>query len=303
MWNKFKIIAFSMIAVFAICFTACENETKESVVEEVDVEDTDETISEQDTNNVTVDPNSIVTTKQFVCMVLNIGDADPAAVDETLVSKTLDDALSKGIIDDYDLANKGEPIEKRAAARIAHQVLLQEYHETDEADWSSAERLKDLYDCGSCVIHIAQMYAKGIMEPKEEDFFDYLGTLTYQEAKTIVSKMKDKEKRVVPEKLEQAELIELEPEEALQMSDALFVDVRTAEEYSEGHIENSINIPLEELTKNPLMVSDNKDIPIILYCVKGYKSTNASELLIEAGYRKVYVIPGVEQYEYDLVKE
>jgi hypothetical protein len=70
----------------------------------------------------------------------------------------MDYALHKCIIEDYDMTNINSPIERRSAARIVHETLLTELRKKDEGQWSAAEKLRDLYTCHTCVIHIAQIY-------------------------------------------------------------------------------------------------------------------------------------------------
>lgn len=67
---------------------------------------------------------------------------------------------------------------------------------------------------------------------------------------------------------------------------ALIVDVRTSEEYKEGHIEGSLNIPLDEIGE--AMSWLQKDVPTVLVCASGARSATASEILKTNGYEKVY---------------
>jgi rhodanese-related sulfurtransferase len=67
---------------------------------------------------------------------------------------------------------------------------------------------------------------------------------------------------------------------------ALIIDVRTKEEYKEGHIDGSLNIPLNEIEKAMSWLM--KDVPIILVCASGSRSAFAKNLLDENGYEKVY---------------
>lgn len=63
-----------------------------------------------------------------------------------------------------DEENKGALLDRRTAARILHEFLRRELKEADEEDWGAARSLRDLYSCRTCVNHVAQIYAKGIME-------------------------------------------------------------------------------------------------------------------------------------------
>jgi len=67
---------------------------------------------------------------------------------------------------------------------------------------------------------------------------------------------------------------------------ALIVDVRTLKEYKEGHIEGSLNIPLDEIGK--AMSWLQKDVPTVIVCASGARSATALEILKTNGYEKVY---------------
>lgn len=240
--------------------------------------------------------NDIITTEQFVTMVLqNI--KKPA-----LECGYMDYALHKSIIEDYDMTNMNSPIERRSAARIVHETLLTELKEKDEPKWSAAEELKDLYTCHTCVIHIAQMYVKGIMLGRDNSIFDVHGSITCAEAAEIVVRMLDKEQRIPQTEGRSFESKSLSPDEAWELmlnnSKVMLIDVRTKEEYEIGHISRSICIPLNNILNNPFSVCENRDTPIILYCQKGYKSSAAAQALIDAGYKRIYTIPGIAQYQY-----
>lgn len=251
-------------------------------------------------------PDESVTTEQFIAMVLRECRGEIKPCDEKWASGYIDYALTKGIIEDYDVINRTAPIERRSAARIIHEALLKEYNEADESDWLSADMLSDLYDCHSCVNHIAQVYVKGIMTGRTDTLFDNYGTLTRAETAALVVRMTDKDKRMIPQIQKQSEFTALTPDEAFAMmknnADTVLVDVRSESVYKEGHIYGSRNFTIDDITKNPYIVTANKSAPIILYCAKGYNSRLAAEQLKAAGYFFVYVIPGIEQYEYELLK-
>ena len=44
--------------------------------------------------------------------------------------------------------------------------------------------------------------------------------------------------------------------EAKEEEGSIFLDVRTPEEYEEGHLENSLNLPLHELKKIDTLIPD-----------------------------------------------
>lgn len=244
-----------------------------------------------------------ITAEEFVTLV--IGGCMGKTKEEHSASFYMEYALKKGIIEDYDLLNKNKPLKRRRAARIIHETLISELAEKDEQDWSAAERLLDLYDCRTCVMHIAQVYVKGIMSEREDRLFEPESNISRAEAADAVIKMLDKNKRIPKSSAGTGQIKLLSPDEAGRLLKnnrrAMLIDVRSHDEYINGHIAGSRSVPLHDIIINPYMLSDRKDTPVILYCRTGYKSTIAAKALISAGYTAVYTIPGTEEYDYGLV--
>lgn len=67
----------------------------------------------------------------------------------------------------------------------------------------------------------------------------------------------------------------------------LILDVRTQSEYRCGHIEGSLNIPLDALSDSLAQISD-KSKPIVVCCASGSRSGAAKALLLSEGYLQVY---------------
>lgn len=61
------------------------------------------------------------------------------------------------------------------------------------------------------------------------------------------------------------------------------IDVRTPQEISRGKIENSINIPLDQI-QNAGNILKDKNAPMYVYCLSGSRSAAAVERLINMGY-------------------
>lgn len=76
---------------------------------------------------------------------------------------------------------------------------------------------------------------------------------------------------------------------------AVLLDVRTAEEYRQGHIPGSINISLQTIDKVLLEIS-NKETPLFVYCYSGFRSGQAVNLLKGMGYTNVTNIGGISSY-------
>ena len=82
---------------------------------------------------------------------------------------------------------------------------------------------------------------------------------------------------------------------------AVLLDVRTAEEYRQGHIPGSINISLQTIDKVLLEIS-NKETPLFVYCYSGSRSGQAVNLLKGMGYTNVTNIGGISSYSGKVVR-
>lgn len=86
-----------------------------------------------------------------------------------------------------------------------------------------------------------------------------------------------------------------------QTKDAILLDVRSEQEYSEGHIPNSRNIPLQELDAVSESIKD-KSSPIFTYCYSGSRSSQAQGILKSLGYINVTNIGGISSYQGNIEK-
>lgn len=68
---------------------------------------------------------------------------------------------------------------------------------------------------------------------------------------------------------------------------AIILDVRTPQEYTSGHIKNSVNIPVNEITAN-IRRLPSKDSVIVTCCASGIRSGKAVGVLKANGYTNVY---------------
>ena len=64
------------------------------------------------------------------------------------------------------------------------------------------------------------------------------------------------------------------------------MDVRSADEFSESHIEGAINIPVDEIATRTAELGD-KSQPVVVYCRSGKRAARAAATLREAGFTKV----------------
>lgn len=81
--------------------------------------------------------------------------------------------------------------------------------------------------------------------------------------------------------------------EILKTNDnVILLDVRSTQEYQEGHITGSKNIPVYDLQRNALRELPNKEGTIIVYCSAGVRSAKAIQILKKLGYKNLYNIEG-----------
>lgn len=96
------------------------------------------------------------------------------------------------------------------------------------------------------------------------------------------------------------------PEEAKKRLDSgediILLDVRTEEEYDNGHIRDSILIPVDTLKAEAENKVNDKETTIFVYCRSGNRSTTAAKILVELGYKNVYNLDGINSWPYEIVK-
>lgn len=80
--------------------------------------------------------------------------------------------------------------------------------------------------------------------------------------------------------------------EILEDENARLIDVRTAEEFAEGHLDGAVNIPYEEIVDKLSMDKEINPLEtkIIVYCKSGKRSETAYNSLKSAGYKHIYDI-------------
>ena len=93
-------------------------------------------------------------------------------------------------------------------------------------------------------------------------------------------------------------------EEAVQMmkeqSGYIILDVRTPEEYSQGHIPNAINLPNENIGSADMAQLPKKDQLIFVYCRSGRRSKEAAQKLVNLGYTNIVEMGGILDWKGEL---
>ena len=82
----------------------------------------------------------------------------------------------------------------------------------------------------------------------------------------------------------------------------LIVDVRTPQEYAEGHIPHAINVPLDTIGTNPPAELPDKAQMIFVYCSSGARSMTASNKLAQMGYTNIVEMGGIKDWHGEVVK-
>jgi phage shock protein E len=77
-------------------------------------------------------------------------------------------------------------------------------------------------------------------------------------------------------------------------ADAVWIDVRSAEEYASGHISDASNISHEAILAGVSAEGLAKDTPIYLYCAAGYRAGIAKDTLEAQHYTRVINVGGLE---------
>ena len=100
---------------------------------------------------------------------------------------------------------------------------------------------------------------------------------------------------------------QITPAEAKEIMESeegyVILDVRTPEEFAEGHIEGAILIPDYEIAEKAEKVLTDKDQLILVYCRSGRRSKNAANELAALGYTNVKEFGGINDWKYGTVTE
>lgn len=85
-------------------------------------------------------------------------------------------------------------------------------------------------------------------------------------------------------------------------SDYIILDVRRADEFSDGHIPNAINVANESIGTSEIPELPNKKQLILVYCRSGRRSKEASEKLVALGYTNIVEFGGILDWTGETVK-
>ena len=103
---------------------------------------------------------------------------------------------------------------------------------------------------------------------------------------------------------QEAVYLNITAEEAKEIMDSeegyVILDVRTQEEFDQGHIPGAIQISHEEIAEKAEEVLTDKDQMILVYCRSGRRSKIAAEALGELGYTNIKEFGGIIDWPYEV---
>ncbi|MBW2428915.1 MAG: rhodanese-like domain-containing protein [Deltaproteobacteria bacterium] len=83
-----------------------------------------------------------------------------------------------------------------------------------------------------------------------------------------------------------------EAAELIKNDQPFILYVRTPNEYKRGHLHDSVLIPVQELQSRQKELGAHKDREILIYCATGNRSTVASKILIDNGFKHIVNMHG-----------
>ena len=85
--------------------------------------------------------------------------------------------------------------------------------------------------------------------------------------------------------------------------DRIILDVRSREEYDQGHIPGAILIPDTEIEAKAADLLPDKDQLILVYCRSGRRSKLAAQSLADLGYTNIREFGGILDWPYEVVQD
>ena len=82
----------------------------------------------------------------------------------------------------------------------------------------------------------------------------------------------------------------------------VILDVRTREEYAEGHSPGAICVPNETISIEQIPALPDKDQLILVYCRSGNRSKQAAQKLADQGYTNIVEFGGIRDWTDEIEK-
>lgn len=95
-----------------------------------------------------------------------------------------------------------------------------------------------------------------------------------------------------------------EAHEMMSSQQVVVLDVRTQEEYDEGHVRDAVLLPFDAIAEETALAAiPSKDCVVLVYCRSGRRSAEAAARLSEMGYGRVYDFGGIQSWPYEVYTE
>ncbi|WP_250277901.1 rhodanese-like domain-containing protein [[Clostridium] colinum] len=94
---------------------------------------------------------------------------------------------------------------------------------------------------------------------------------------------------------------QVEAKKIMDKGNCKILDVRTKEEFDEGHIENAILLPLDEIEEKVEETFKDKNETILVYCRSGVRSKQASKIMAEKGYSNILEFGGIIDWPFETI--
>ena len=123
--------------------------------------------------------------------------------------------------------------------------------------------------------------------------FIYLLALPLMTGAVLACDQKGNSKGASDSETIQAKVSLISPEKLNQeLGSIQLIDVRTPQEYEEGHIENAVNMNYYDDDFKQQVSQLDKSQKVYVYCKKGGRSASAAEILSELGFKEIYDLEG-----------
>lgn len=113
---------------------------------------------------------------------------------------------------------------------------------------------------------------------------------------------KSTEEESVNEKIQYIKISPKDAKEIMDNEESIVLDVRTKDEYDQGHIEGAVLLPVDEISSKAEEVLKDKKAKILVYCRSGNRSATAAKTLIKMGYENVLDFGGIIDWPYEILK-
>ncbi len=106
----------------------------------------------------------------------------------------------------------------------------------------------------------------------------------------------------------QAQVSRITPKSLKELLDAqenlVIVDVRTLEEYREGHIDGALLLPYDQINASSAAqaIGSDKNRTVVVYCRSGRRSEIAAQSLAFLGYKKIFDLGAISSWPYGIQK-